>query len=102
LAEGVPPRDGCKNPDGCWLSRLVLVQDRFLERVDLHLFGPAKWRDSFAEDLCNVCKAEAKGAYDEGSSKYWDYVPVAFGLGTWTELHERTKKEAGLVTDSDP
>jgi hypothetical protein len=87
---------GCKRFDGCRLARLLLAQDHFTVDTDVQLFGQARWRDSFTKDLCNVCKVEAKRAYDEGSSKYWDNVPVAFGLGSWTELKERMRKEAGL------
>jgi hypothetical protein len=92
------PSPSCNRPDECQLARLVLAQDRFTASVDLQEFGEAEWRDSFTKDLCNVCKADAKQAYDDGSSEYWDHIPVAFGLGTWTELKKRMAKEAGLAT----
>jgi hypothetical protein len=93
---------GCKRSDKCRLARLEVAQDRFVAGVDVQLFGQTKWQDSFMKDLCIVCKADAQRAYNEGSSKYWDHIPVAFGLGTWAELKERMEKEAGLITDDDP
>jgi hypothetical protein len=97
----IPPA-GCKQPEGCRLARLVAAQERFVTDMDLHLFGQSSWQASLAKDLCNACKADAKRVYNEGLSKHWDFVPKAFGLGTWTELTERTEKEAKLVTDSNP
>jgi hypothetical protein len=91
----------CKRPDECRLARLVLAQNRFMVDVDLHLFGQARWYDALTKGLCNICKAGAKRAYDEGSSKYWEHLPVAFGLGNWTKLKERMEKEAGIFMDDD-
>jgi hypothetical protein len=76
-----PP--GCKQPNACRLARLVVAQDHFMADVDIHEFGQAKWQNKFTKDFCNVCKADARRAYNEGSSKYWNFVPQAF-LGSWS------------------
>jgi hypothetical protein len=102
LGKGYGLPAGCEKPHACRLARLAAAQDLSMCDADIHTFGDAMSQSRLMRDFCGMCKSDAKRAYSEGSLKYWNCVPKAFGLGTWTELNERTEKESGLVMDVDP
>jgi hypothetical protein len=76
----------CSRSKKCSMTRTLEAQRRFAGEVDLRRFGEGLWRNvTFVEDLCLACKADAQKRLIEGSSRYWDYIPKAFGLDSWSE-----------------
>jgi hypothetical protein len=82
----------CSLPEKCSMSRTLEAQRRFADEVDLQRFGEGLWKNvTFVDNLCPACRGDALNRLVEGSSRYWDYIPKAFGLGSWSELEKLTE-----------
>jgi hypothetical protein len=92
---------GCPRPRSCGMARALETQRRSAEGADLLAFSEEVWDGAFVQGFCNVCGEGARTSFVEGSEEYWDYLPKAFGLGSWSELKKRAGHNTDQMDDSD-
>ncbi|KAJ7185868.1 hypothetical protein C8R46DRAFT_1061938 [Mycena filopes] len=85
------PHKSCKSRKTCPKAQKSisdLINGR--EKHPYHVSYTIDWweEDKWDDQLCDVCEAAAKEAYEASRRKGWEMLPSFFGLGTWEDLKD--------------
>ncbi|KAJ7504861.1 hypothetical protein B0H11DRAFT_1979671 [Mycena galericulata] len=97
----------CAAPAYCFSVRMTSLSEFFHEaRYGLQMspFGfwdEEDWDFVKGQGMCDACISAAKRHHREGLARFWQQLPIMFGLPKWEELHRMKRAAMGEDDDGD-
>lgn len=80
--------ESCQQMRECKAARADVIKDDIISSPVPELHGVLNWKSAEWDriDMCSTCKVAAEAAHEASRWKFWEELPIFFGLPKWEDL----------------